>query len=63
MEYQDLSRIETLLQTIVDGLHRARTDREFEGASGSGSDTADCSGREHTIRRFEHMRAALEKSA
>lgn len=64
MEKQSLERIEILLQIIADELYVARTDREFEGASGGGPDMwFERGGRLEMIRGIEHRRETLAKSA
>jgi hypothetical protein len=63
MEKEQFERIETLLEIIADELYVARTDREFEGALGSGPESWETGGREMMVRRIEGMRDTLEKSA
>lgn len=64
METQLLKRVEMWLEIIADELYVARTDREFEGASGGGPDMwFERGGRLEMIRGIEHLRETLAKSA
>jgi hypothetical protein len=63
MENSQLERVETLLQIIADELYVARTDRECEGASGSGPAIWESQGRASMTNGIEHMREQLTKSA
>jgi hypothetical protein len=55
-------KIELLLQVIADELYIARTDKEFEGASGGGPDMwFDKGGRDGMIRGIEKMREQVER--
>jgi len=57
MEPKDAKRIALLLQVIADELYVARTDKEFEDASGSGPDMwFNQGGRDGMIRGIEKMR-------
>jgi hypothetical protein len=62
MENSQVDRIETLLQIIADELFIARTDREYEGASGSGPELWEKEGRDNMVRTIEHMYEELRKS-
>ncbi|MGB6134752.1 MAG: hypothetical protein WBG54_23450 [Acidobacteriaceae bacterium] len=50
-----------LLEIIADELYVARTDREFEGATGSGPEMWEAEGRDYMIRGIEAMRERAEK--
>ena len=62
MENKQLKRIEIWLRIIADELYVVRTDKEFEGASGSGPEIWEKQGRDYMIRGIENMREKLEKS-
>jgi hypothetical protein len=62
MENKQLERIETWLHIIADELYVARTNREYENASGSGPEIWETSGRDYMTSGIEHMRENLEKS-
>jgi hypothetical protein len=62
MEMNSFQRIESWLQIIADELYVARTDREFEGASGSGPEMWEQRGRDYMIRGIENARELLLKS-
>ena len=62
MENKLLMRIETWLMIIADELYVARTDKECEGASGSGPEIWEKQGRDSMIRDIENLRDKLERS-
>jgi hypothetical protein len=61
MEKDDLKRIDLLLEIIADELYVARTDREFEGAKGSGPEIWENGGRDSMVRDIEKMREMLSE--
>lgn len=61
MEEKLLRKIAIWLEIIADELYVARTDREMEGASGSGPELWEREGRDYMIRGIEKAREMAER--
>ncbi len=61
MEEKLLRKIAIWLEVIADELYVARTDKEMEGASGSGPELWEREGRDYMIRGIEKAQEIAEK--
>lgn len=61
MEETQLKKIALWLEVIADELYVARTDKEMEGASGSGPDMWNRQGRDYMTNGIERMRELAGK--
>jgi hypothetical protein len=61
LDEKPLRKIALWLEIIADELYVARTDKEMEGASGSGPDMWNDQGRDYMVNGIEKMRELVGK--
>ena len=61
MGEKQLKKIALWLEIIADELYVARTDKEMDGASGSGPDIWNRQGRDYMVNGIEKMRELAQK--